>query len=265
MATQDPYRLQVAKGDVEGVIPVFIWGVNPDISDGDTTEETVRWGGGLQPYRTSAATLYVSSSSNNDDGDSGNQTGTKTLLLEGLDANYNLQSEVIIMQGRTQVATASTYIRVFRISSVTVGTNTKNFGDIYVTDSVGTSSGVPTGTKYLVQDNANSSTLRNSSAAAIYTVPAGYTLYLDSVVFRYSIRLNTAADFSLGNFVTRSPVADSPFVSDFKHPLRETYLNVLYPRPLAIPEKTDIECRSLDTGSGNNDGAASFTGLLVKN
>jgi len=265
MATQDPYRLQVAKGDVEGVIPVFIWGVNPDISDGDTTEETVRWGGGLQPYRTSAATLYVSSSSNNDDGDSGLSTGTKTLLLEGLDANYNLQSEVILMQGRTQVATASTYIRVFRISSVTVGTQTKNFGDIYVTDSVGTSSGVPTGTKYLVQDNANSSTLRNSSAAAIYTVPAGYTLYLDSVVFRYSIRLNTAADFSLGNFVTRSPVADSPFVSDFKHPLRETYLNVLYPRPLAIPEKTDIECRSLDTGSGNNDGAASFTGLLVKN
>lgn len=265
MATQDPYRLQVAKGDVEGVIPVFIWGVNPDISDGDTTEETIRWGGGLQPYRTSAATLYVSSSSNNDDADSGASTGTKTLLLEGLDANYNLQSEVIVMQGRTQVATASTYIRVFRISSVTVGAQTKNFGDIYVTDSIGTSSGVPTGTKYLVQDNSNSSTLRNSSSAAIYTVPAGYTLYLDSVVFRYSIRINVAVDFSLGNFVTRSPVADSPFVSEFKHPLRETYLNVLYPRPLAIPEKTDIECRALDTGSGNNDGAASFTGLLVKN
>jgi hypothetical protein len=264
MATQDPYRLQVAKGDVEGVIPVFIWGVNPDISDGGT-EETIRYNGGLQPYRTSAATLYVSSSSNNDDGDSGVSTGTKTLLLEGLDANYNLQSEVILMQGRTQVATASTYIRVFRISSVTVGAQTKNFGDIYVTDSVGTSSGVPTGTVYLVQENANATTGRNSSSSAIYTVPAGYTLYLDSVVFRYSVRINVAMDFSLGNFVTRSPVADSPFVSEFKHPLRETYLNVLYPRPLAIPEKTDIECRALDTNSSVNDGAASFTGLLVKN
>lgn len=264
MATQDPYRLQVAKGDVEGVIPVFIWGVNPDISDGGT-EETIRYNGGLQPYRTSAATLYVSSSSNNDDGDSGVSTGTKTLLLEGLDANYNLQSEVILMQGRTQVATASTYIRVFRISSVTVGAQTKNFGDIYVTDSVGTSSGVPTGTVYLIQENANATTGRNSSSSAIYTVPAGYTLYLDSVVFRYSVRINVAMDFSLGNFVTRSPVADSPFVSEFKHPLRETYLNVLYPRPLAIPEKTDIECRALDTNSSVNDGAASFTGLLVKN
>ena len=264
MATQDPYRLQVAKGDVEGVIPVFIWGVNPDISDGGT-EETIRYSGGLQPYRTSAATLYVSSSSNNDDGDSGVSTGTKTLLLEGLDANYNLQSEVILMQGRTQVATASTYIRVFRISSVTVGAQTKNFGNIYVTDSVGTSSGVPTGTVYLIQENANATTGRNSSSSAIYTVPAGYTLYLDSVVFRYSVRLNVAMDFSLGNFVTRSPVADSPFVSEFKHPLRETYLNVLYPRPLAIPEKTDIECRALDTNSSVNDGAASFTGLLVKN
>tara|TARA_R100000951_G_scaffold15851_1_gene12488 strand:+ start:2884 stop:3675 length:792 start_codon:yes stop_codon:yes gene_type:complete len=263
MATLEPYKLQVAKGQVEGATTIFVWGVNPQIN-GDT-EETIMWtidaSRVLQPYPSSAQTMYLSSSSNNDDGDSGVQTGIRTLRVTGLDGDYNLVSEDITMQGRTQVATVNTYLRVFKMEALTVGSNGHQLGDIYLADS-GVSSGVPTGTYYLRIDNSLQAP-DNQSAAAIYTVPAGHTLYIDLIQFKTAIRASVTTR-GLVNFVTRAYNSDA-WVSLYKYSLRHALLDAPFSRPLAIPEKTDIECRGTIDGTGGNDVSAAFTGLLVKN
>ena len=263
MATQEPYKLQVAKGDVEGATPVYVWGVNPQINA--DVEETIMWtidaSRVLQPYPSSAQTMYLSSGSASDDGDSGDQNGIRTMRLEGLNENYELVSEDITMQGRTQVATANTYLRVFKMEALTVGSNGHQAGDIYLADS-GATNGVPTGTYYLRIDNALQAS-DNQSSAAIYTVPAGHTLYIDLIQFKTAIRANVTTR-GLVNFVTRAYNSDV-WVSLYKHALRTTLLDAPFSRPLAIPEKTDIECRGTIDGTGSNDISASFTGLLVKN
>ena len=265
MSTQEPYRLQVAKGQIEGASVVHQFGVNPDLDSGQ--EETIMWTDStryFQPYPTSAQTMYVNSTSANDDGDSGNQTGIRTMRLEGLNENYELVSEDITMQGRTQVATTNTYIRVFRITALTVGSNGHQFGDIYVATQGLDGTNRPTGDYYLRVDNSLSMP-ENISAAAIYTVPAGHTLYLDLLQFKSTIRggLTTLAHM---NFLTRPAVTDAPFTSLIKYAFREPILDFPFPRPLAIAEKTDIECRgAIDAAGSNFDVTASFTGILVKN
>ena len=266
MSTQEPYRLQVAKGQIEGASVVHQFGVNPDLDSGQ--EETIMWTDStryFQPYPTSAQTMYVNSTSANDDGDSGVSSGIRTMRLEGLNENYELVSEDITMQGRTQVATANTYIRVFRITALTVGSNGHQFGDIYVaTSGLDGATFRPTGDYYLRVDNSVSAP-ENISAAAIYTVPAGHTLYLDLLQFKSTIRgaLTTLAHM---NFVTRPAVTDAPFTSLIKYAFREPILDFPFPRPLAIAEKTDIECRGVVDAAGSNfDVTASFTGILVKN
>jgi len=262
MATLEPYKLQVAKGDVEGATPIFVWGVNPQINS--DVEETIMWTLSdrvLQPYPSSAQTMYISSTSGNDDGDSGVQNGIRTLRVTGLDGDYNLISEDVTMQGRTQVATANTYLRVFKMEALTVGSNGHQVGDIYIADS-GATSGLPDGTHYLRIDNSLQFS-DNQTGAAIYTVPAGHTLYVDLIQFKTAIRANVTIR-GLVNFVTRA-YNSGVWVSLYKHSLRTTLLDAPFSRPLAIPEKTDIECRGTIDGTGTNDISASFTGLLVKN
>jgi len=263
MSTPEPYRLQVAKGQIEGATSVRVYGVNPDIDS--STEETIMWTDGsrlLQPYPSSEQTMYVSSTSNNDDGDSGNQTGVRTIRLTGLDGNYDLVSEDITMQGQTQVATTNTYLRVFKIVTLTVGSNGHQFGNIYVADS-GASGGTPTGTYYLRMSNS-AQAMNNTSSNAVYTVPAGHTLYVDLIQFKTSMAGNFSNLVNC-NFVTRPAGTDTPFQSLLKHSFREPVLDFPFIRPLAITEKTDIECRGTIEGSGNNDVSATFTGILVKN
>lgn len=262
MATLEPYKLQVAKGQVEGATTIFVWGINPQIN-GDV-EETVMWTDGgtriVQPYPSSAQTMYISSGSGADAGDGG-RSGIGTMRVTGLDGDYNLISEDVTMQGRTQAATANTYLRVFKMEALTVGSNGHQVGDIYLADS-GVSAGVPTGTYYLRMDNALTAP-DNQSSAAIYTVPAGYTLYIDLIQFKTALAASVTTR-GLVNFVTRAYNSDA-WVSLYKYSLRHALLDAPFSRPLAIPEKTDIECRGTIDGTGNNDVSASFTGLLVKN
>ena len=43
-------------------------------------------------------------------------TGARTVLIEGLDENYDIQSETVTMDGTTNVVTTNTYIRLFRMT-----------------------------------------------------------------------------------------------------------------------------------------------------
>lgn len=59
-------------------------------------------------------------------------TGARTVLITGLDENYNDVTESIILNGLTGVNTTKQFIRVFKVRVTTAGSGATAAGDIYV-------------------------------------------------------------------------------------------------------------------------------------
>jgi stage V sporulation protein SpoVS len=142
------------------------FGFNPDING---TEETVWDAGGIYAYPSAATVMKVSSSSTND---TAAGTGARTILVQGLDADYNEAEEIVTLNGQTAVNTTVSFLRVTRAYVLTAGSGGTAAGDIYV--GVGTvTAGVPA-TIY-----AKITLGENQTLMGIWTVPAGYTGYFD--------------------------------------------------------------------------------------
>jgi hypothetical protein len=118
MAVQEPYELQVSKGQIAGASSLYKFGYNPDING---TEETVWSQGGNVTWPTAAFTAFISSSST---ADTSAGTGAQTVTVEGLDENYAAQSVTVSMNGQTQVqiGDASGWLRINRAFVATAGT-----------------------------------------------------------------------------------------------------------------------------------------------
>jgi len=250
MAVQEPYELQVSKGQVAGASSLYKFGYNPDING---TEETVWSQGGDVVWPAAAFTAFISSSST---ADTSAGTGAQTVTVEGLDENYAFQSVTVNMNGQTQVqiGDASGWIRINRAFVVTAGSGGTAAGTVYIA-ATGVSSGVPTGTIYA------SITDGNQTQMAVYTVPASHTLYLDDLIFTTAISL--ANNYATVKLNTRD-FGSNVFRTKFINVLQSNELVVDFEFPLAIPEKTDIECRAV-TSNTNNQVGASFQGVLLAN
>jgi len=250
MAAQEPYELQVSKGQVTGASSVYKFGYNPDING---TEETVWSQGGDVVWPAAAFTAFISSSST---ADTSAGTGAQTVTVEGLDENYAVQSVTVSMNGQTQVqiGDASGWIRINRAFVATAGSGGTAAGTVYVA-ATGVSSGVPTGTIYA------SITDGNQTQMAVYTVPASHTLYLDDLIFTAAI--SQANNYATVKLNTRD-FGSNVFRTKFINVLQSNELVIDFEFPLAIPEKTDIECRAV-TSNTNNQIGASFQGVLIAN
>jgi hypothetical protein len=250
MAAQEPYQLQVSKGQVAGASSVYKFGYNPDING---TEETVWSQGGDVVWPAAAFTAFISSSST---ADTSAGTGAQTVTVEGLDENYAVQSVTVSMNGQTQVqiGDASGWIRINRAFVATAGSGGTAAGTVYIA-ATGVSSGVPTGTVYA------SITDGNQTQMAVYTVPASHTLYLDDLIFTAAI--SQANNYATVKLNTRD-FGSNVFRTKFINVLQSNELIIDFEFPLAIPEKTDIECRAV-TSNTNNQIGASFQGVLIAN
>ena len=177
---------------------------------------------GTHVLPSSAAVSVVSSSS---DDDAAGGTGAQTLEIQGLDANYNLQTSTISLDGTNAVTTGSdTYLRIFRMTVLTAGTGETNAGNI--TASVGGSN--------VAQINAGN----GQTLMGVYTVPAGHNAFLTK--FQASLSKNQEAQVQL-----RTKAASNgawQIKGQFG-----TFANTVeyeYAVPLVIPEKTDIQFRA---------------------
>jgi hypothetical protein len=251
MAVQEPYQLQVSKGQVAGASSEYKFGFNPDVNG---TEESIWSHGGDYPWAAAAFTAFISSSST---ADTSAGTGAQTVTIEGLDENYAAQSVTVNMNGQTQVqiGDASGWLRVNRVFVATSGSGGTAAGDIYVAVS-GVSSGVPTGATYAKVVAGD-----NQTQQAIYTVPAGFSFYTDDVTFTAAISL--ANKNVTANFATRE-FGSNTFRTRLIQTLQSNSLRVPFDFPLAIPEKTDVECRAF-TDTTNVEIGASFQGVLIAN
>jgi len=224
--------LGVAAGHYEGLSYIHKFGANFDIDTG-STPESVWTGGGLYPWDEfdSAQTLYCISTSASD---------TTTLNIEGLDANYHLQSETVTLTGTSAVTTEHTYKRIYRMAydAVNVGTITARVDS-------------GTGTVVAQIDIGYAQTLM-----AVYTVPADHNAYL----FCGDLTINAFRDVQL-KFFTR--LDGKPFRISHMAETRGVY-RYDFPIPIKLPEKTDLDVRIDDVSLSNSRATANFDLILER-
>ena len=234
VATPNDFYLEVAKGNVTGHSFIHKFGANFDVDTG-SDPETVWSAGGLYPWSSlsSAQTLYVLST---DSGD------TMDVTIEGLDANYKVQTETVTLTGTTAVTTTNTFLRVFRMSA-----DANNDGDI--TARVTSASG----TIVAQIDTDYAQTLM-----AVYTVPAGKTAYVTTL--DTSVQKNKDAQVRLFQRPTGEAFRIAHIAETYESSYRYDFM-----MPLKFPEKTDLEIRASEVEANNTRVTANFDLLLVDN
>ena len=160
--TVDPY-LQISKSLVSGSSPVYISGENPAVVK-DTIEDL--WGSSVASWipPTIATTVNIVS---NSIADTASGTGARAISISGLDGSYNQVSEVLTLNGTTNVATTLSYRIIHKMVVIYAGSGNTAAGTI---SSVWTGGGTPVGPNIVLG--------QNSSQSCIYQVPVGYSLYI---------------------------------------------------------------------------------------
>jgi hypothetical protein len=243
----EPFELQVARGFIEGHKTLFKFGNNADING---SLETVWSQGGIYSYPAAAIQMKVSSSSADD---TGSGTGAQTVFIYGLDANYNEITEVVTLDGQTEVLTTQSFLRVNRAFVVTAGTGATAAGDIYVGTGVVTA-GVPATVYAVISLGENQTTM------AVWTVPAKHTLYVHRGFF--SAASNNVAQYVLGKFMFRPQGGVFRNAADLT--INSNAIGYDFEIPLALPEKTDIEARAIALSGSSFYVTASFEGIYIQ-
>ena len=121
------WKTSVSLGEIDGAINLRKFGKNSDI-DTDSDPETIWEQGGLKVWQTVEQTVNISSSSAND---IPGGSGMDSILIQGIDANYNFQSEIIALNGTSTVTTTLQYLNVYRARGI--GGNDANAGTVSAT------------------------------------------------------------------------------------------------------------------------------------
>jgi hypothetical protein len=233
----EPFDLQVARGQIAGHTTVSIFGYQANV----TTSPIPIWENATTyTFPASAATANVASGSASDIG--------ATVLINGLDANFNPLSETVTIASGNTVTTNS-YLRVNNLFLTKPGSGyNTNQGAISVKQ----------GSNTLAQINTNI----GKSQSTIYTVPNGYTFYLDYVEANTS-NIYTSGNYLIYNVVTNNNVTGVQS-SVLQQPFTSIYTATRSQDPFAYGQKTDIQWQ-LKTSTGTYAVGIIVTGKLIKN
>jgi len=242
----EPFELQVSRGQIQGHRNVTVFGFNPDV---DTTQVSIWPLPSLISFPAAALQMTVSSTSA-DDTSAG--TGARTIVVQGLDANYNEVTETVTMNGQTAVTMTAALLRVNYAYVATAGSGNSAAGDIYIGTGTVTA-GVPATTYDIIKFDYNNTTTGS------YTVPAGYTAYVSQGLF--SSGQAGGSNQVQGRLLTRGP--NNIRMTAAITTLNNGVANYVFEYPLAVPAKTTIEATAI--GSSNNNACSSmFILVLVK-
>jgi len=225
--------LSVAKGEVPGYSFVHVNGYNPEIPV--DTPATIWPEGGLYPWSVWSVprTLTAVSTSALDTG---------SVVVEGLDADYNVVTEEIDFDGTTPGTGTQEFIRMNR--AIYQNGDGTNAGDITITADSSTVGLIAIGL--------------GQTLNGFYTVPAGKTGFI------------TAGDFSTqrgGDAQIRF------FIRQFGDNFRIGHIGEAYqgtyrydfPVPLPLPEKSDLEVRASLVETNKVRVSVNFGLILIDN
>ena len=239
----DAANIPIAAGQVAGYSVVHKFGLVDGTASGALStiwSPADTAGTLLYPWSFSAGTISANSTSG-DDTSAG--VGTQTITVEGLDANYALQSDTITLSGTTHTGESTkSFTRVFRAYAATGETNVGKIS-INVGGAAGTKvAEIPVG--------------YGQTLMSVYTVPAGKTAYLSN------LRVSSAKQQST---IIRLMVR--PFGGVFRAQSTISLYSgsgeTQFVTPLKITEKSDIDVRT--TGGTNNTLSCDFDMILVDN
>lgn len=229
MGSFEPFDLQVARAQITMHSTVNIYGYQPSVA---TTFIPVWEEATAYTYPTVAAKMNLV----------GTDADTARITINGLDANYQMISETLTLNGTTPVETTKSYLRINGMSVV---------------------SGNPANSVTL-KDLTNTTTYAKINAGvgrtqmAIYTVPAGYTYYLSRVDIYTSLNGNNFATYQNKTISSTGVVQltqQAPFAISYN-------ARRVMPRPFT--EKTDIQLMA-KVNSSTGAIAISQEGYLIKN
>lgn len=234
----EPFDLQVGRNQIMGHSKIDLFGYSTVV--GSTAYgplwEGLTSAGGNYPFPASAGTISVVSASASDT--------AVTMVISGLDANFLPVTATVALNGTTPVVTTQSFLR---INSVTT-TAGNAVGNVTFTR----------GATVIAQVNAG----LGQTQMAVYTVPAGYTLYLTYYQADGNTTTTSGAYINTRIRTTLNP-SSVVLISG-----QTTYLNNLqipFGIPLVITEKTDFELQFLGSGGAGSRQNVYTGGYLIKN
>lgn len=242
-----PFLVAVGLGLVPGCTRVTALGHNPSIGSGAAAD--VWEGGGNFPFLAAAATLEVLSTSASD---TAAGTGARTVLVSGLDASYNTITETVALNGVTPVATVNQYLRVNIFTVTTVGSGEANAGDITLRVSGGGS------TQAIARAGFG------FGRSAVYTVPAGFTLFIKSMVFTVLAANGASVNVAEFGIFQRSNTGNRRIPLTFQVSSTVPYRHEA-DVGVVFSQRTDVALRVTFAGQAATNVTAAFEGVLVDN
>ena len=247
----EPFDLSVGRGLITYHQTVAIFGYSAGI--GNTSTPQTVWEGANNAtqnnytYLSTASQLTLVSSSASDTG---------SVFISGLDANFNLLSEILTLNGTTNVTSVNSYLRVNGLYC----TNFSNVGTI--TAKVSTT----------VYGQINPG--YGQTQMAVYTVPNGYTFYQtllqanstlssQAVLFQGQQFYNlpsvlTLNGYSIPHNQNTQQAQISPFSTGF--------FNIPFTVPIPFPAGCDLQWQAKTNSGGINGSVSCFIGgYLIKN
>jgi hypothetical protein len=198
-----------------------------------TTEQTAWEAGGNYVFPAAAGTLTLVSTSAQD-GPAG--TGLSTVLVQGLDANWDDLSEVVVMNGLTGVVTTNSFFRVNRMVGIAIGS-----GAVYGAANAGTITATHGVAGILDQIQPG----RSLSSTGVFSCPAGKKCKFENS--STAIETNKAVITGINTITGTTGVRIVP-----SELLVSEQLSSDKRLAATFPEKTDIEIRvAMTTGSGD--------------
>jgi hypothetical protein len=236
----EPFDLQVSRGQIMGHQTLSLFGYQAAVGN---TSIPVWENAAAYTYPTSATTMTVVSTSASDN-------TSATILISGLDANFAPISETIALNGTSGVTTVNSYLRINNLLMTSPGTSqTTNVGTITVKQSSNT----------LAQINIGV----GKSQSTIYTVPAGYTFYLNLA------EVNTSNSYTSSNIVTYKVQAINNTTGVKLNVLQQPFVSIYTASrasdPFAYTEKTDIQWQLVTSTATTIAAGVIITGKLIKN
>ena len=235
----EPFDLQVARSQILGHSIVSLFGYQSSVT---TTAIPIWENATTYTYITTASTLTLVSTSASDD------TSAK-ILISGLDSSFNPISETLAMNGVTGVTTVNSYFRVNSLLMVSPGTSQNtNVGTITLKQS----------SNIVAQINVGI----GKSQSTIYTVPAGYSFYLDLA------EVNTSNSYTGSTIITYKVQAINNNTGVKLNVLQQPFVSIYTANrssdPFIYLEKTDIQWQ-LITSTGTIAAGIIVTGKLIQN
>jgi hypothetical protein len=230
-----PWYMQVARGQVAGCSVVNIYGYQSAVG---TTFIPVWENATVYTYPASASTMLLYSSSASDT--------AVSVLINGLDASYNLLSETLVCTGTAGVTSVNSYLR---INSIAITGSNNAVGDITLSNAGKT----VTYAKITAGNGKNQ--------ANIYTVPNGYTFYLTRVNAYTNQVGNLSSSYCTYRVYTKNSAGLVTIL--LQAPFGNQYSSIRI-APRAYAGATDIQWQANTPSSTASVGIA-VEGILISN